>query len=177
MERSDQYDGELLQPEVMPSGGAARASEMLKVRRLVKAIASGETNPNRLAELAGFESATRAMLTLDKIQNRREIMDAFNRAGISMDYIVSRVKHLCDSDSDSSVRDGLNILIKMTGIDKGEAGESHSRSWEDMLIGKTEEPEAELGDGGQYLIDIPDVPEEELQRRLEDEKLARELFA
>jgi hypothetical protein len=173
----EEEDSPLLEPEIV-SPSSSGGEDMIRIRMLVKAIASGVTDPKRLAEMAGFANAAKAMLTLDRIRNRKEIMDAFNRSGMDISYIVGKVKRLCDSTDDKSVKSGLDLMIKMTGLDRGETGDEGARSWEDALL-QSGNPGGERispPEDGIYEIEIPEVPEEEVERQKSEAKLAEDLY-
>lgn len=134
-------------------------------------------DPEKLRDMIGVKSVTDVYRTLDKIAMRKEYHAALAKAGLSFDYIVTKVKSEIENAHKSSDRlAGLNMLLKSVGLDKYEETATHSGSWEEVLLKLAEEKEKQNSIENplkiaEYKVIEPVMPEE---LRLAKEKSNKE---
>lgn len=148
---------------------------------LIKALSEGVTNPEELRKLAGLEKVADVYRSLDKLAIRKEYHEALARSGISLDYIVSKIKDLADNAEKDDVKlHSLQTLLKSLGLEKYEQQEGKGKSWEELImqIEKKKEPDKKnvLDGDAEYEVKIPQVPEREKKVREIEESMGKELY-
>ena len=148
---------------------------------MLKALSEGITDPVELRKIAGLHSVTEVYRTLDKMQIRKEYHEALSRADISLDFIVGKLKGLCDGEevSDKIKLGAVQTLLKSLGLEKYDKPEESGKNWEEIvleMIGKKNDGEVIEGEIGEYEVKIPALPEEIRKRQEEEKKAAEELY-
>lgn len=149
---------------------------------LLKALSDGITDPKELRKIAGLNSVAEVYRTLDKIQIRKEYHDALFRAGLSLDFVVDKLKSLCSDETSDKVKLGaVQTLLKSLGLDKYEKQEEAGKNWEEIILELTEKNK-EVGndlpkiDSGDYEVNAPLLPEAVKKRQKDEQEIANELY-
>jgi hypothetical protein len=151
---------------------------------ILQAMNKGVTDPKKLKEIAGLRSIAEVYRTLDKMSIRKEYHKALTRQGISLDYIVSGIKGIAESSKSDAVRlKSFQALLRSLGVDKYEEGSEASKGWEEVLKEKVEEERKQISSErsdkpvvDEYIVDVPEQPEEEKAKDKEEEFLANKLY-
>lgn len=141
---------------------------------LLKALADGVTDPKELAKLAQLKKTADVYSVLDKLSLRKEFHAALDRAGLSLDFIVTRLKKICENEDDEISIKGLTTVLKTIGLDKAEETESSGRAWEDVVLERA--MVAEETSPGVYEVIEPQMPESLRIRKEEDKVTGRGLY-
>ena len=148
---------------------------------LLKALSEGTTDIRELQKLSGAKTAAEVYRTFDKLAIRKEYHAALAKVGITMEFLINGIKNICENGfKDSDKLKAFQILLKSIGLDKYEKDEVQGKDWEDVLL-KLSDKEQELpglmeANKDEYDVVVPPVPEEELNRRAEEKRLAKELY-
>ena len=142
---------------------------------LLKALSEGITNITELKKITGMRTAAEVYRTFDKMAIRKEYHNALAKNNISLDYIVTGIKDLCDSAQKDEVKlKAYQTLLKSVGLDKYNDEEVASDNWEDALIKaidgaeiKSKKVDGDL-EGEEYEVKQPEMPDT-LRKKKEDE--------
>jgi hypothetical protein len=148
---------------------------------LIKALSEGVTDPEELRKLASLERVADVYRSLDKLAIRKEYHDALARSGISLDYIVSKIKDLADNAEKDDVKlHSLQTLLKSIGLEKYEQQEGKGKSWEELImqIEQKKEPDKKnvLDGDVDYEVKVPQMPEPEKKIREIEKTMGKELY-
>lgn len=147
---------------------------------LLRAMAGGITDPKQLQAITGLKKVTDVYITLDKLSLRKEYHAALARAGIDLDYLVSKLKASIDHNSPDISLKGIALLIKSLGLEKYEAeNDNGSKPWEEIVLERSgigETIDAEKVGQEEYEVKIPQVPEEIAKKRLAAAEEHKELY-
>ncbi|MFA6385950.1 MAG: hypothetical protein WCW29_04365 [Candidatus Paceibacterota bacterium] len=159
---------------------------------ILKALSEGITDPNELKKIAGLRTAAEVYRSLDKLAIRKEYHEALARNGISLDYIVDGIKKIIEDGSSEKVKLGaLQTLLESLGLKKYEQQEESAKGWETVVLKALEKEQQDKGSAKEiiegeevvngefeeYKVIVPEEPKEETDRREEEDKLGRELYA
>ncbi len=148
---------------------------------LIKALSEGVTDPEELRKLASLEKVADVYRSLDKLAIRKEYHEALARSGISLDYIVSRIRDLADNAEKDDVRlHSLQTLLKSLGLEKYEQEEGKGKSWEELIMQIEKEKgsvqKSSLNGDDDYEVKIPKIPETEKKIREIEKTMGKELY-
>lgn len=138
-------------------------------------------DPKKLRELIGVKTVADVYRTLDKLAMRKEYHAALARSGISFDYIVGNLKNMADNGfKDSDKLKALQILLRSIGMDKYEEQGIQGGGWEDALLKSNEEDEEEeetdVLPGGEYKVNIPQMPESLKKVKEKEKEIGKGLY-
>ena len=143
---------------------------------ILDAVDAGVNDPRELAKLAGMKKVADVYVALDKLSLRKQFHAALARADIDMDFIVTKLKKLCETtDQDVQLR-ALGAMMKALGLDKYEVDDTGGKSWEDTILLEAQKSKdgvvaIESGDEpGKYEVKQPTLPDS-LRKIKEDEKI------
>lgn len=136
---------------------------------LLSAMARGITDPKQLQKLAGLKKVSDVYLALDKLALRKEYHAALERAGISLDYVLTKLKSVLDSPNHETSLKAVSLIIKSLGLERYDDNESSgSQPWEDIILQQAERGEtidAEIVDDEDYEVKQPIMEPEISDRR------------
>lgn len=142
-------------------------------------------DPKKLKEMIGVRTVAEVYRTLDKMAIRREFHTAFDRAGITFDFIINGIKREAIAGDKSADRlKAFELMMKSLGLDKyDDVQASSGSSWEDKLVelmGKQEPGTPSLTTGvesdEEYEVKEPEIPASALARQEEEEKMGASIF-
>lgn len=169
-----------MEAEVYRAGDAiVVVNEDAKSDAVLKAISQGATDVDSIRKMAGLKHTAEVYMAIDRLSLRREFHASLAKHGLTMDYIVSSLKGLCD-DSDGKLKlDVLTTIIKALGLTKhDETTEASAKSWEETILEKVTDTTERVGEDGKvrYEVDVPDVPEDIAEvHRIQDQE-GREVY-
>jgi hypothetical protein len=157
---------------------------------LLKALSSGITDVQELRRLAGLRTAVDVYRTLDKMAIRKDYHRALSDAGLSLDYVVGKIKNIIDNEDgkDDTKLKALQTLMTSLGLDKYQKEEEGGKNWEEAIIGALEKTEQKQLDDpsnlnkdnslevDDYEVVIPEVPQEAVDQRKKEEELGKEIY-
>ena len=132
---------------------------------LLRALADGITDPKELAKLASLKKTADVYTVLDKLSLRKEFHAALARAEMSLDFIVARLKKVCENPNDEVALKGVNTVLKTIGLDRSDDESVTGKAWEDTVLAAAVEM-TEV-DAGKYEVTVPSMPGE-LRKMKED---------
>lgn len=144
------------------------ASALYAQNMLLEAMAGGVTDPKQLQKLAGLKKVSDVYLALDKLALRKEYHAALEKNGLSLDYILNKLKMVVDCHNPETSLKGVALIIKSLGLEKyDDTDTSESKPWEDIILEQTERGEtidAEIIEQEDYEVKQP-VMEPEIEDR------------
>lgn len=146
---------------------------------LLKALSDGVTNPRELQKLAGMRRVADVYTTLDRLSLRKGFHAALSKAGISMDYLVSRLKKISDNEDDEISLKAISTILKSLGLEKFEEVQQSGAAWEDAILSassKNQVLETQKDPEGLYEVKRPEVTQEVLDKRQNEIDEAHELY-
>jgi len=157
---------------------------------LLKALSSGITDVQELRRLAGLKSAVDVYRTLDKIAIRKDYHRALSDAGLSLDYVVGKIKNIIENEDgkDDTKLKALQTLMASLGLDKYQKEEESGKNWEEAIIGALEKTEQKQLDDlsnlnkdnslevVDYEVVVPKIPQEAVDQQKKEEELGREIY-
>jgi hypothetical protein len=147
--------------------------------RLLKAISEGETDPEKLALMAGARSAAQVVVALDKLALRKDFHQAMSAAGLSMEHITQKLKKLVDSQSERISLGAVKTVLTSLGLSEYREGDGgQAKGWEEMVIEKMREKPltATQNDDGIYEVAEPDIPMDILEKRENEAREAKDIY-
>jgi len=157
---------------------------------LLKAMMDGTTDPAKLRKAAHMSSIAEVYRSLDKLSLRKEYHEALSKNGVSMDMIVKGIKGIAETSMKDTTRlKGYDMLLKSLGLDKYEKNEDSGKNWEELI---NEASNAKVqknllsGDTSatnkieaikKYDVEVPEIPQEYLDKEKEEEELADQLYS
>lgn len=139
---------------------------------------------DELRKVANLHSKAEVLRTLDKLAIRRDFHDALANNGLNMDFLVKKLKDICETaDKDETRLHGIQTVLKSVGMDKYETSETDGKDWEGLLLkineqerqGKIEDKKSEAVDA-KYEVVFPDVPASAKKAREEDDELGKSIY-
>jgi hypothetical protein len=145
---------------------------------LLKAIATGETDPTKLRKLAGMKTVAEVYRTLDKLAIRREYHEALARNDIDFDYIVMGIKKIAEGAKyDATKIEAFKTILKSLGLEKYEESEESHKGWEDAII-QAEEKNllTENKQSEDYEVNIPQIPQSVQDTHKKDKEFGKSIY-
>ena len=137
-----------------------------------------------LRRLTGIKSNAEVIRTIDKLAIRQEYHKSLADNELSLDYIVKRLKEICDTSGSDKVKSNtLFGLLRSVGLDKYEAIEQGGGSWEEIMLKIIDKQEKikEKGEStsaieGEYEVSRPETPPEEVERRRKNLEIEKSIY-
>lgn len=140
---------------------------------ILKALSEGVTSIDELKKITGMKTAAQVYRTFDKMAIRKEYHEALAKNNISLDYIVTGIKTLCDTANKDEVRlKAYQTLLKSIGLDKYQEEEVSSATWEDAVIDALDKGKSEKSNDvvdAVYEVKQPVMPDS-LKKKKDEEK-------
>ncbi|MCK9369572.1 hypothetical protein M0R04_06665 [Candidatus Dojkabacteria bacterium] len=152
-----------------------------KQNLLLKGMMVHSGDLKKAAQYAGIRKMADVYRTLDRLTLRKGYYEALDNHDISLDYIVKGIKDVAENGELASVRlKALQVLLKTLGLESYGKEEEGGKGWEELInkaVGAKEDTKElpEVTATG-YNVNIPRVPEEELEKRNKENKLGKELY-
>lgn len=157
-----------LPPLFFPTSKSVDKSPAIYAQQVIlDALSKGETDPKKLAEIAGFKRVADVYLTLDKLSLRKEFHAALGRAGVSLDLIAAKLRGVLDNTDHEVQLKAISLLLKSIGLEKYEESEEVGRPWEDVVLAAAKDMKET--EPGRYEVELPEMPED-LKKKKESEK-------
>jgi hypothetical protein len=126
---------------------------------VLDALSKGETDPVKVARMAGLKRAADVFIVLDKMALRKEFHIALAGAGLTLDKIAHRLGRIIDNEDDEVAIKGINTYMKSVGLEKYEETETAAKGWEEAVLEQATRT-ATLQPNGTYAVEAPEMPEE-----------------
>lgn len=157
-----------------PSDGSA-VNTTYAQDQILKALSEGVTDPKELAKLASLKKTADVYTVLDKLSLRKEFHAALDRAQLSLDFIVKRLKAICENPDDEVAIKGLSTVLKTIGLDKADDTAVQGQAWEDVVLANAV-LETEETAPGKYEVIQPPMPESLRKSKDEAKEAGKELY-
>jgi len=139
-------------------------------------------NPEELRKMVGFKNVAEVYRTLDKIAIRKEYHEALVRHGLDFDYILEKIKGVCDTtESDNAKLKGLQIIMKSLGVDTYKENEAQSKqSWEELIKEQMAKEQTQIEAPTtkfiKYEVNTPEIPEDVRKKKEEEQETGKSLY-
>lgn len=142
---------------------------------LLKALADGVTDPKELANLAQLKKTADVYTVIDKLSLRKEFHAALERANLDLDFIVGKLKKICENPNDEVALKGINTVLKTIGLDKADDSGPQGQAWEDVVLQNAVLETEEIAPG-KYEVVQPKMPEALEKSKQEAKESGQELY-
>jgi hypothetical protein len=143
--------------------------------QILKALSEGITDPKELAKLASLKKTADVYTVLDKLSLRKEFHAALDRANLSLDFIVRRLKTICENPDDEVAIKGLSTVLKTIGLDKADDAAVQGQAWEDVVLANASLETEEVAPG-KYVVIQPAMPESLRKSKDAAKEAGKELY-
>jgi len=142
---------------------------------ILSAMSDGITDPKKLREISGLRSLADVYKTLDRLSIREEYHKVLIDNGVDLSYVVSSLKKVCDeTQSDSIKLNALKTFLSSLGLDKYQDDYVTSKSWEETVMKLSGEKFEEKQ--GEYVVNVPKIPEEAATIRREEDAYGKMIY-
>ena len=116
----------------------------------------------------------KGVCALDKLALRKEFQKTLAEQGITLDFLVGRLKKVISSDNDKVALQGIQTVMKTIGVDRPDDEDTQGRAWEDVVLENAQQ--AVETTPGHYEVVQPEMPESLRAKKDEEKRTGRELY-